>query len=83
MFLKYLCKAYHPLIYSISEMRKYIVKVINTESRLVEVRGDTEESAILKARDGYGNWVKSPIIETAVEVVRRPADDGLDIFQDS
>lgn len=65
------------LISSVSEMKRYLVKVINTESRLVEVHGDTEESAILKAKDGYGNWIKFPVITTEVEVVQRPEDDDL------
>lgn len=66
----------------LSIMKKYIVKVIIKESHLVEVFGDTEESARLKARDGIGSFVKFPVIETHSEVVQGPAEDGLTLFQE-
>jgi|WetSurMetagenome_2_1015567.scaffolds.fasta_scaffold322086_2 hypothetical protein len=63
-------------------MKKYIVKVITKESHLVEVFGETEESARLKARDGYGSFVKFPLIETHSEIVQRPTEEGLALFQE-
>lgn len=46
------------------------MKVINTESRLVEVIGETEAKAIEKARDGLGNFVVRPTIETEATVLQ-------------
>jgi len=54
-------------------MRKYLVKVINTESRLVEVIGETEAKAIEKARDGLGNFVVRPTIETETTILQDSA----------
>lgn len=50
-------------------MKKFLIKVINTESRLVEVHSENEKAALEKAKDGIGNFIIRPIIETEAAVV--------------
>lgn len=41
-------------------MRTFIVELTITEYRVLEVKADTSEVAIAKAKDGFGRWMFHP-----------------------